>query len=535
MTMGKLGMIISTSIWVRVLLLLMGAASLSPGALAGGGHPHGDENGQGEVQGHAAEATLVYTDYTEVTELFVEFPPLVVGRSSTFAAHVTRLADFEPLTSGIMDVSLVRGEKTVARFRVKAPARKGLFTPAVTPQQAGDFQLRVTVRDGELHATHNLGSLSVYPNSDAVDIHQNQPSGDIRYLKEAQWDNPFATQPLAKRALRSSVPGFGTVQAPANGSAQVRAPEDGYYSATEIINAGEEVTAQQTLGYLLPRLGQGADIGNLVVELERARSSLSLARRDLERLEALFNQGAIPERRLIEAREKLAVAQVEMQTAQSRLQQRQGKAGPAGIALRAPITAQVVAVQVQPGAFVQAGDPLFTLAVAERRWLQVQVPEKYAQPLGSATGASLQSEPHSQAVMLDTHNQARLVNYNSVIDPATRTASVTFEYPLEASSSTPQPSTIGARFPARVFYGEAQPRLAVAHTAVIDDGGQPVVYVQTAGETFERRPVQLGIQDGSWVEVLRGVTGGERVVSQGAYYVKLAAAGGEQIGHGHAH
>lgn len=41
--------------------------------------------------------------------------------------------------------------------------------------------------------------------------------------------------------------------------------------------------------------------------------------------------------------------------------------------------------------------------------------------------------------------------------------------------------------------------------------------------------------DGLWVEVLRGVSAGERVVSEGAYYVRLAAAGGDDIGHGHAH
>jgi len=47
--------------------------------------------------------------------------------------------------------------------------------------------------------------------------------------------------------------------------------------------------------------------------------------------------------------------------------------------------------------------------------------------------------------------------------------------------------------------------------------------------------VAPGSVDGSWVQVNAGVTAGERVVSEGAYLVKLAAAGGEEIGHGHAH
>lgn len=524
-------MSIITKVVVRAALLL-GGLTLSLGASAGGGHPH--TAGGEHDDAHAEEPALSYTDYSDATELFVEFPPLVVGQASSLAAHVTRLSDFQPLTSGVMDVWLLRGEKTVARFRVKAPARKGIFTPAVTPNQAGDYQLRVEVRDGDLRAVHNLGTVTVFADAEAAHVDQAEPPGEISYSKEQQWDNPFAARRATEQALRPSVPGFGTVLVPADGSAQVRASSDGYYTAAELINAGDTVAADQVLGYLVPRLGEGADIGNLLVEVERARSGLALARQDVERLQILFEQGAVPERRLIEARQALEVAEVEMQTAQSRMQQRQGGAEKAGIALRAPIAAEVVAARARPGAYVSAGDALFTLAVPERRWLEVRVPEQHAEHLRNASGASLHSESNSESpfepVVLDTQSGARLVATESVIDPATRTASVTFEYPSEAG-----PSFIGSRFPAQVFYGQAMPRLAIPRSAVIDDGGQPVVYVQTSGETFERRPVRLGVYDGPWVEVLRGIAEGDWVVSEGAYYVKLAAAGGEEIGHGHAH
>lgn len=510
--------------------LLLGTLTLSLCSQAGGGHPHGAGGSHDEADGHSDEPALVYTDYSESTELFVEFPPLVVGQPSTLTAHVTRLSDFEPLTRGVMDVSLLQGGKTVARFRVKAPARRGIFTPAVTPREAGTYQLRVTVRDGDLQGVHELGEVTVFADPASAHIDQSEPPGEISYLKEQQWDNPFAARPVTVQPLRPSVPGFGTVQAPADGSAVVRAPSDGYYTATALINAGDRVKADQLLGYLVPRLGEGADIGNLLVELERARSRLALARQDVERLQTLFEQGAVPERRLLEARQALEIAEVEMQTAQSRLQQRRGGSEQAGIALRAPIAAEVVEARVRPGAFVRAGDSLFTLAVPERRWLEVQVPEKHAEHLRRASGAWLPSDSQATPLVLDAQHRARLVSTRSVIDPVTRTAAVTLEYPSEAG-----PTLIGARLPAHVFYGQPEPRLAVPRSAVIDDGGQPVVYVQTGGETFARRTVRLGMHDGPWVEVLSGIDAGDRVVSEGAYYVKLAAAGGEEIGHGHAH
>ena len=112
----------------------------------------------------------------------------------------------------------------------------------------------------------------------------------------------------------------------------------------------------------------------------------------------------------------------------------------------------------------------------------------------------------------------------------TRSASVVVEYPAKAG-----PASVGSRHAANVFVTDAEYRLAVPRSALVEDEGRTVVYVQTGGEMFVRRAVELGIVDGLFVEVLSGLRGDERVVSKGAYLVRLAAAGGDDIGHGHAH
>jgi cobalt-zinc-cadmium efflux system membrane fusion protein len=61
------------------------------------------------------------------------------------------------------------------------------------------------------------------------------------------------------------------------------------------------------------------------------------------------------------------------------------------------------------------------------------------------------------------------------------------------------------------------------------------VFVMTGGESFERRPVRVGTREGDWVEIVEGLEPGQRVVSRGAYLVKLAATKTGEIGHGHAH
>jgi len=507
---------------LAVLALLAGCGGEAPS-----GHSHGTGGG-GEHAHDDDSAVVIITDYTARTELFVEFAPLVAGRGSRFAAHVTRLADFQPLRQGSMDVILADGERTVARFRVDAPTRAGLFTPTVTPREAGAFDLSIAVRAPGLETVHKLGSIRVFADAAGASVPGDGPAGEISYLKEQQWRNPFATRLAGIGPMRVSVPGTASVQAPADAAAQVTAPADGYFTAATVPRAGQRVESGQVLGHLVPRLGEGSDIGRLLVALERARTQRDLAARDVERLTELVDKGAVPERRLIEARSELEVARKALEAARGRVEQRRGGAVASGIALKAPVSGELVEVRAVPGAFVRSGRPLMWIADAERRWLEVRVPEAHAGRLADTTGAWFQRE--GAVTVLDAAAGARVVQVGGRVDPVSRTVGVTIAYPAERG-----PRLIGQGMTAHVYTGEARERLAVPTGAVIDDGGRAVVYVQTCGETFARRPVRTGIRDGDRVEILDGVRPGERVVSAGAYYVKLAAVGGEAVGHGHAH
>jgi hypothetical protein len=59
--------------------------------------------------------------------------------------------------------------------------------------------------------------------------------------------------------------------------------------------------------------------------------------------------------------------------------------------------------------------------------------------------------------------------------------------------------------------------------------------LQIAGESFVKRELKLAGSDGTNVQVLAGLRKGERVVTMGAYQIKLATASGAIPAHGHAH
>lgn len=62
-----------------------------------------------------------------------------------------------------------------------------------------------------------------------------------------------------------------------------------------------------------------------------------------------------------------------------------------------------------------------------------------------------------------------------------------------------------------------------------------MVFVQAAGESFERRELELGIKSDGYAEVKSGMKAGERVVTKGAYRVHLASLSTTLPAHGHGH
>ena len=104
-----------------------------------GAHSHEEGGPHGNGHAHDAEA-VSYTVWTDSLELFVEFAPLVVGQVSSFAAHFTTLADYQPVREGSITVSLIQGGKGI-RQRADAPSSPGIFNPTLRPTQAGPARL----------------------------------------------------------------------------------------------------------------------------------------------------------------------------------------------------------------------------------------------------------------------------------------------------------------------------------------------------------------------------------------------------------
>jgi multidrug efflux pump subunit AcrA (membrane-fusion protein) len=86
-----------------------------------------------------------------------------------------------------------------------------------------------------------------------------------------------------------------------------------------------------------------------------------------------------------------------------------------------------------------------------------------------------------------------------------------------------------------LYTGQTLRGVAIPEPALVDDNGKPTVFVMDGGESFFKRAIKVGVRSGGFVQVLEGVTEGERVVSRGAYDHKLSTATGAIPEHGHQH
>jgi len=491
------------------------------------GHGHAEATGHGHDHGAAGEKR---THFTDKTELFVEFPRLVVGEPSAFAAHVTTLADFRALTAGKVTVILSGGGQPDEHFSVDGPSQPGIFRPEATPKQAGQRELAIEISTPAFFVRHQLGTVQVFNDRKSADAAPGEDDeGGIGFTKEQQWKVDFATAEAVRRPMRAAIVASGTLSARPDGEAQITAPAPGQVKSTGSFPVlGQVVRKGDILAYLAPRLGGDTDLATLQAEARQARVELDLARRERARMESLYKDEAVPEKRVLAARAAEDSARAHFDASQARVGQYGGGVG--GVPLRAPLSGTLIDVRIAPGGFAQEGALLFHIADRRTMWLQLRVPEVDAARLKNPVGASFQVDGIDERFEVSQGSNGRLVAVGGAVDATTRTVPVVYEF-----QHPDERLRLGMAVKGQVFLGATRDAIAVPASAILDEGGIPAVFVMKHGEAFERRAIRIGARDGEWIKVLDGVQAGERVVSRGAYLVKLAATKAGEIGHGHAH
>lgn len=202
-----------------------------------------------------------------------------------------------------------------------------------------------------------------------------------------------------------------------------------------------------------------------------------------------------------------------------------------GYPLRTPIAGEIAAMEVALGQAVAQHQVVCEIINPDSIWLSAYVPEHDLAALLDMSSAHVRLSAYPDRLFdLEADLGGKLAYKARVLNPETRTATVRYEL------QNPDGILRGGMFAdVLLASGAVENAVAIPESAVVQQDGLSVAYVMLDGEHFEKRVLQTGIRDGGMIEVKSGLQAGERVVTRGAYLVRLAASAPDSFGHGHVH
>lgn len=505
---------------------------------AGHGHEHNSHaNASHDAHAHTDhDSNNSVTHFNDKTELFVEFPKLIKNQSVEFIVHLTSLSDFKPVSGGTVTITLYRAKtNSKESFSAKSSDQAGIFKVKVKPKTSGSRNIEIIYHTQQQTIKHAIGKFRVYHDKHQAEhgkVITVKTENAITYLKEQQWKFSFATSEVSHKDLYDSIPATGEIHAPNNNQVKIYSPVRGHINSVDnnFPYIGMTVKKGQILARIFAKLADNIDISELELKYKQAASKLNLATYERKRLERLYKAQAIAKKKLVAAENAEQVAQAEFQTIQKQIEQVSniGSNQHSGIQIQSPLDGVIADVKVVSGSFVDTGEFLFHIINDKLVWLIAKVPESRIAKLSELTAAWFTIQGFKQT--FDTRkNDGKIISIGNKIDSQTRT------FPVIIELKNPGMLKIGMFAKVNLITKKISQALTIPASSVIDDNGESVVYVQLAGESFERRLVQTGIQDGEFIQILNGLKAKERVVSKGAYLLKLASSSPSEVGHGHAH
>jgi membrane fusion protein, heavy metal efflux system len=294
-----------------------------------------------------------------------------------------------------------------------------------------------------------------------------------------------------------------------------------------LVKLGDHVEQGQPLLEMESPDGDAAVSADLQAQSteRQTRAALQKAEGDLRRATDLYEHKAVSEKDFLQAQNDLMTAKSGYEIAQAVREQTSRKLQllelkpiefHQAVQVRAPLTGQVLEVNVAPGEYRAAISfhtdttaPLMTIADLSTVWVSSDVPEPFIPliHLGEPVAITLVAFP-------DQILTGRVARIGDVLDAQTRTLKVHVELPNPVGRFRPE------MYGSIRHSGPTRRTLVVPDTALLQEYGRSVVFVERGPGQFERREVTSGVRTGTVVAVSEGLAPDERVVVDGAILLK---------------
>ncbi|WP_333874322.1 efflux RND transporter periplasmic adaptor subunit [Methylobacter sp.] len=295
--------------------------------------------------------------------------------------------------------------------------------------------------------------------------------------------------------------------------AQIGATVTGRITETDVV-LGQEVRKGELLAIL-----NSTELGLAQSAYLKTGSQVNLRRLAVNRAKRLLASDVIAAAELQERESMLNEADVDLRTATDQLRvfgmsdsdlERLSKEKKihSFLPITASIQGTVVERNVMVGQVVQPADALFTVADLSHVWVVAELPEQQASWVRKGDEAIV-----TIAALPEEELSGRLIYVADMVDPNTRTVTVRMALP------NPQRIFKPHMLATLLIRKQDVQGLVLPDSAVIRVNDSDHVFVETAPEEFQLRPVQLGIRYGNVRRILGGLKLGDKVVVEGGFHL----------------
>ena len=559
---------------------------------AHGNEAHSHDHEDGHDHGHEGEGHLLLTAYSDGLEFFAETGTFVAGQEVSVLLHVTELQDFKPYGGEDVSVCLVpkgesagdncgncsHGHGTEAKREIESEGHthqhegeghshegetheghqheseghsheseghthqheseghshegeghthqhegktevQGIYRFCVRAEAEGEANL-VFSADGQRASIPVRVFGSASEASEYAESLEVRSSNGAVFPKEKSWSVDFATEEAVLEPFGQVIRATSRVQPSQEEVFTVSALTDGVVSiGAKALVEGREVRKGETLCIVK---GSGTADENLATKYARAEADYNFARIEYERKKALASDRIVSESELRQAEAAFEIAKAVFENLK-------GNFDASGQSAKSPIEGFVTSVTVSNGQFVRAGDPIATVSRSRSLLVVAEIQPRYSACLKDICGATFKDMDSGRIWTLDELG-GKVVSYGKSVSSDSPLIPVTFSVPNKGGFIP------GSFLQTRIITRSETPAITLPTTSLIEEQGNYFVYRQLTPEYFEKTPVTIGASDGLRTEIRSGLSAGERVVSKGAMFVKLAQASGALDPHaGHNH
>jgi RND family efflux transporter MFP subunit len=246
--------------------------------------------------------------------------------------------------------------------------------------------------------------------------------------------------------------------------------------------------------------GESVKAGDVIIRLDRsnpavmynqAKAQYENAKRTFERMEALYEQGAISEQDYDQAKSGFEVAEANW------------KAAAAALDISSPISGVVTDIMVSPGETADPAQPLALIASTDQVRVELELDEAGAIRVNRGDLVRIESSVSAEVVA------GTITSVSMSADPETRLFSA-----VAVADNPAGLLRAGSYATVWIRTGHSDSTVVLPDDVIVssDDGAR--LFVVEDG-IANRRQVQLGVTGNGMVEVAEGISPGEMVVTRG--------------------